>query len=52
MNNVYGNPEYTEVREMMLKKYEEVRANYGDSDANDKRFLDEYMEVYNRRNSK
>ena len=52
MNNVYDNPEYAEVREMMHKKFEEVREKYGDSDANDKRFLDEYMEVYNKRNGK
>ncbi|WP_339756067.1 sulfatase [Algoriphagus aquimarinus] len=52
MNNVYDNPEYAEVRETMHKKFEEVRTKYGDSDANDKRFLDEYMEVYNKRNSK
>ncbi|WP_339702406.1 sulfatase [Algoriphagus aquimarinus] len=52
MRNVYDDPSYTEVREMMHKKFVEVREKYGDSDANDKRFLDEYMEVYNRRNSK
>ncbi|WP_425637844.1 sulfatase family protein [Algoriphagus yeomjeoni] len=50
MNNVYDDPAYAEVREMMHKKFVEVREKYGDSDANDKRFLDEYMEVYNKRN--
>ncbi|PZX52153.1 arylsulfatase A-like enzyme [Algoriphagus ratkowskyi] len=52
MNSVYDDPSYAEVKEMMHKKFEEVRTKYGDSDANDKRFLDEYMEVYNRRNGK
>ncbi|TXE11145.1 sulfatase [Algoriphagus aquimarinus] len=52
MQNVYDDPAYAEVREMMHKKFVEVREKYGDSDANDKRFLDEYMEVYNKRNSK
>ncbi|MEP1956341.1 MAG: sulfatase/phosphatase domain-containing protein, partial [Algoriphagus sp.] len=52
MNSVYDDPAYAEVREMMHKKFEEVRMKYGDSDANDKRFLDEYMEVYNKRNGK
>ncbi len=51
MQSVYDDPSYAEVREMMHKKFEEVRAKYGDSDANDKRFLEEYMEVYNRRNN-
>jgi len=52
MNNVYDDPSYADVKEMMHKKFEEVRTKYGDSDANDKRYLDEYMDVYNRRNSK
>jgi len=52
MNNVFEDPSYTDVRAMMQKKYEEVRVKYGDSDANDQHFIDQYMEVYNRQNKK
>ncbi len=48
MNSVYGDPEYAEVQEMMHQKLEELRGFYGDSDANDKKFLDAYLEARNK----
>lgn len=49
MNNIYDDPEYAEVQEMMHQKFDELRSYYGDSDENDQRFLQEYMEVMERR---
>ncbi|MEM9143871.1 MAG: sulfatase/phosphatase domain-containing protein, partial [Bacteroidota bacterium] len=45
MHNVYGNPEYGDIQEQMHKKLEEVRLKYKDSDANNKSFLDEYLQA-------
>ncbi len=45
MKNIYDDPEYAEVKEMMHKKLQELREKYGDSDENDQRFLKEYLEV-------
>jgi arylsulfatase A-like enzyme len=44
MQSVYNDPEYSEVQEMMHRKLEEVRAYYGDSDKNDQKFLQEYLD--------
>jgi arylsulfatase A-like enzyme len=49
MNNVYGDEEYAEVQEMMHNKLTELRNKYGDSDALNQKFLDEYLEVIERR---
>ncbi len=49
MQNVYGDPEYAEVQEMMHQKFDELRAYYGDSDEKDQRFLKEYLEVREQR---
>jgi arylsulfatase A-like enzyme len=43
MKNVYNDPFYAEVRKMMHQRLEEVRAKYGDSDANDQKFIQKYL---------
>lgn len=45
MNNVYDDPDYTEIREQMHIKLEEVRKKYKDSDENDAVFLNEYLKA-------
>ena len=45
MNNIYDDPEYAEVRAMMHERLVELREKYGDSDANDKKYLDAYLEA-------
>ncbi|WP_339711048.1 sulfatase [Cyclobacterium amurskyense] len=45
MNNVYDDPEYAEVRTMMHERLVELREKYGDSDENDKKYLDAYLEA-------
>ncbi|HYH55701.1 MAG TPA: sulfatase/phosphatase domain-containing protein, partial [Anseongella sp.] len=49
MKNVYEDPAYKEVRGSMHEKLAALRARYGDSDANDQRFLKEYLEVTEKR---
>ncbi|WP_244525789.1 sulfatase family protein [Sphingobacterium wenxiniae] len=39
LNNVYNHPDYAQVRADMHKKLADTRQQYGDSEANDKRFL-------------
>lgn len=50
MNSVYDDPEYAEVQQMMHQKLDELRNYYGDSDANDQKFLEAYLEVREQRN--
>ena len=45
MKNVYGDPDYTDVQKTMHKRLTEMRKKYGDSDANDQRFLNAYLEA-------
>ncbi|MCK5442291.1 MAG: sulfatase [Maribacter sp.] len=45
MNNIYGNPEYVGIQDMMHGRLTEMRKKYGDSDENDQRFLKEYLEA-------
>ena len=45
MNNIYNDPEYAAVRETLHAKLKDLREYYGDSDENDEKFLDEYLEV-------
>ncbi len=45
MQNVYNDEAYADVREMMHQKLDSIRSYYGDSDANDQKFLDAYLEV-------
>ena len=49
MKNVYGDPDYAEVQQMMHQKLKELRTGYGDSDENDQKFLDAYLEVMEKR---
>jgi hypothetical protein len=44
MNNIYGDPEYAEVQADLHKKLEELRDYYGDSDALNQKYLEEYLE--------
>jgi len=48
MQNVYGDPAYADVQGMLHKRLTELREEYGDSDANDQRFLKEYLDVVNK----
>lgn len=52
MNSVYGDPEYVEVQEMMHNKLTELRDYYGDSDANDQKYLKAYLEVVEARSNR
>jgi arylsulfatase A-like enzyme len=45
MLNVYNDPEYADIREMMHERLNELRTKYGDSDENDQRFLNDYLKV-------
>jgi arylsulfatase A-like enzyme len=49
MKSVYDDPAYAEVQKEMHQKLEEVRAYYGDSDENDKKFLEAYLEHREKR---
>lgn len=49
MNSVYDDPAYADVREMMHKKLEELRAKYGDSDENNEKFKNEYLDFLEAR---
>ena len=49
LNNVYNDTGYADVQEMMHKKLDYARNYYGDSDANDQRFLKEYLNVMEKR---
>ncbi len=42
MNNVYNNPAYAEVVEMMKKKLDELRVKYKDSDELNQKFIEKY----------
>jgi arylsulfatase A-like enzyme len=50
MKNVYDDPDYTEVQELMHKRLIEMREKYGDSKENDEAFLEAYLESMNKRN--
>ncbi len=45
MTNVYDDPSYADVRKDMHQKLDSIRSYYGDNDANDQRFLKEYLDV-------
>ena len=49
MQNVYDDPAYADVREMMHKKLDYARNYYGDSDANDQKYLKAYLDFQNRK---
>ena len=48
MNNVYDDPACKEIREDLHKKLIELRASYGDSDENDQKFLNAFLEHRNK----
>ena len=43
MKSVYNDPAYASVQKMMHKRLTEIRAKYGDSDANDQNFINIYL---------
>ena len=43
MNNIYDDPNYKEVREMMHDRLVEMREKYGDSDELNKMHLERYL---------
>ncbi len=43
MKSVYDDPVYADVQKMMHKKLEEARTKYGDSDANNQKYLESYL---------
>jgi arylsulfatase A-like enzyme len=49
MQNVYGNPIYSDVQKMLHQRLDEIRVEYGDSDENDQRYLKEYLESFNKK---
>ncbi len=49
MHNVYTDPTYAEVRQMMHKKLEELRKYYGDSDELNDKYLKEYLNYQKQR---
>ncbi len=48
MKNIYNDPSYTDVREMLHERLEELRQYYGDSDENNEKFLKAYLDHQNR----
>ncbi len=49
MNNVYEDPDYSNVREMLHEELEDLRAYYGDSDELQQKYLNEYLEHIEKR---
>lgn len=49
MTNVYDNPEYANIREMMHGKLRELREYYGDSDELNDKYLKAYLDHQNSR---
>lgn len=47
MKNVYNDTEYAKIKDMMHGRLKEMRKKYGDSDKNDKRFLEAYLDKIN-----
>jgi hypothetical protein len=43
MKSVYNDPAYADVQKMMHKKLAELRLKYGDSDANDQKYIDAFL---------
>ena len=50
MKNIYDDPGYEEVQELMHKRLDEMREKYGDSKENDEAFLEAYLESMKERN--
>src|SRR5690606_20260138 len=49
MKNVYGDPAYKEVQEEMHQKLQAIRAEYGDSDALNQKYLKAYLDHRNKK---
>jgi arylsulfatase A-like enzyme len=45
MKNIYNDPAYADVQQMLHGRLTELRAQYGDSDANDQKFIQLYNEA-------
>ncbi len=53
MKSVYNDPAYAGVQKMMHKRLTELREKYGDSDANDHKFIDQHLKATQKKgNSK
>jgi arylsulfatase A-like enzyme len=50
MKNIYDDPDYSEVKELMHSRLVEMRDKYGDSKENDDAFLEAYLESMKKRN--
>ncbi len=48
MKNVYDDPAYADVQKMMHEKLDMARNYYGDSDANDQKYLKAYLDAQNK----
>lgn len=48
MKNVYDDPSYKSVQNMMHKRLLEIRAKYGESDLNDQHFKSTYLKSINK----
>ena len=51
MKNEYDNPDYADVKATLHKRLEELREKYGDSDANNQKYIDQFLEFRNKRNA-
>ena len=45
MKNIYNDPAYADVQKMLHERLAELRAQYGDSDENDLKFINLYNEA-------
>lgn len=44
LNNIYGDPDYASIQKQLHKELEELRLKYGDNDALNQQFIEEYYE--------
>jgi len=44
MKNIYNDPAYADVQKMLQERLAELRAKYGDSDENDQKFIQMYLD--------
>jgi arylsulfatase A-like enzyme len=44
MKNIYNDPAYADVQKMMHERLTELRAKYGDSDENNQKFIQMYLD--------
>ncbi|WP_372775426.1 sulfatase [Mangrovibacterium sp.] len=48
MNNVFNDPEYESIKDDMMRKFKKTRKHYGDSDQNDQKFIDLFVNQNHR----